>query len=267
MAALHFIGLGLGPDGMTHEATEAARACATLFMETYTARPVGLTIEALGARLGRPVRELDRAALEDGSEVLAAAARGPVGILVVGDPFASTTHIALRLRALEAGIPAIHHPGVSILTAAPAAAGLNPTKFGRTVSIPRPQPGFAPESPYDQLLANRTAGLHTLVLLDVDGPAGPALTASEAVGVLREIEGTRRAGAFGDRTIVCVVARLGSSAPFVRAGRASDVAAWPVGPAPHSLLVPGELHFQEAEALVRLAGLDAQLLPSKATAR
>src|SRR5206468_2271352 len=90
-----------------------------------------------------------------------------VAFLVGGDPMAATTHVDLRLRAASAGIPTRIVHGASILTAAAGVLGLQIYKFGRTTTIPFPSEGFGPTSPLEVILQNRSAGLHSLVLLDL----------------------------------------------------------------------------------------------------
>src|SRR5207244_11719588 len=98
---------------------------------------------------------------------VSAAANGPVACLLPGDPMSATTHVDLRLRAEAAKIRTRIVHGVSILTAAAGALGLQAYMFGRTTTVPFPSPGFAPTSPLEAILENRRAGLHTLVLLDL----------------------------------------------------------------------------------------------------
>ena len=109
-----------------------------------------------------------------------------VALLVVGDPFAATTHVALRLAAERAGHTWHYVPNASILTAAAGYLGLMHYRFGRTVSVPLPEPGFAPRSMIDQISGNLDRGLHTLVLLDLRPGEGRYLTAPEALRTLSE---------------------------------------------------------------------------------
>src|SRR2546427_9911813 len=95
---------------------------------------------------------------------------------------AATTHVDLRLRAAAAKVPSRIVHGVSILTAAAGALGLQAYKFGRTTTIPFPAIGFGPTSPLEAILENRRAGLHSLGLLDVR-EGGPPLTPKAALAV------------------------------------------------------------------------------------
>jgi len=100
---------------------------------------------------------------------------------------------------------------------------------------------------------NRKRGLHTLVLLDLK-EGGEFLTAGEAIRYLLDVANEKKSKAFTADTLVCAIGRAGSDAPRVVARRAGDLVAIDLGRPLHCLVVPGELHFMEKEALVKLAG-------------
>jgi diphthine synthase len=179
---------------------------------------------------------------------------------VVGDPFSATTHVELRIRAKKEGIPVSIVHGASALTAVPGLLGLQHYKFGRTTTLPFPDRGYYPESPYEMIAENLSRGLHTLVLLDIQADRGRLMTANEGLGVLAELERRKKGGILGPEALVCVVARAGSQRPVVRAGRLAGLAKEDFGPPHHSIVVPGKLHFMESEALVELAGAPAELV-------
>lgn len=257
MGELWFLGLGLFDErDMSLRALDEARACDVVFAEFYTSALRGTTVERLAALIGKPVHTLHREDVESGDVLIREAAAKRVGFLVAGDPMMATTHVDLRLRAAAAGIRTRIVHGASILTAAIGLLGLQAYKFGRTTTIPIPEEGFRPTSPVDAIAANRAAGLHTLVLLDLKED-GRFLTAGEAIRYLIE-EGGR--GFPGD-TLVAVVGGAGSASPVVRADRADRLAARDFGPPLHCLVVPGPLHFAEREALLRLASAPEDALP------
>ncbi len=257
MGELIFIGLGLYDErDMSLHGLDEARACDTLFAEFYTSALRGTTAEKLAAMIGKPLTVLHREDVESGAVLLKHAAVERVGFLVPGDPMMATTHVDLRLRAHEAGIPTRIVHGSSVITAAIGLLGLQEYKFGRTTTVPIPEAGFRPASPVEVIAANREAGLHTLVLLDLKED-GRFLTANEALRYLMEMGGAN----FPRTALVCVVGGAGSSNPVVRADCAERLAAADLGPPLHSLVVPGTLHFAEREALLRFAGAPPDALP------
>ncbi len=248
MGELWFVGLGLGDErSLSERAVGALAACDRLFAEEYTAVAPAGTVERLAARLGRPIERLDRAALESERPILEALAAHPhVALLVVGDPFAATTHVALRLAAERAGHAWRYEPAASIVSAAAGFLGLQHYRFGRLVSLPFLAPGFAPRSPFEQVAANRERDLHSLVLLDLRPAEGRYLGAAEALGRFRD-----HGPPFDPTLPVAVAARVGRDDAAGWFGPLAIVAEADFGPPPHVVVVPASLHFEEAEAVER----------------
>lgn len=252
---LAFVGLGLHDQrGITLRGLDELSRADIVFAEFYTATLKPGSLEALSAECGRTIQLLDRKAVEDGGAIISASMDSRVALLVAGDPMTATTHVDLRLRAEKEGIPTEVIQGVSVMTAVPGLLGLQHYKFGRTTTLPFPQEGYSPTSPYEVVEDNLARGLHTLVLLDIDAEGGRYMTANEGLHLLLDME--RRVGhdAVGERTIACVVARAGAPDAAVRCGELAKLAVEDFGPPLHSIVVPGKLHFLEEEALEALAG-------------
>jgi diphthine synthase len=252
MAELALVGLGLGDErDLGARALELLRGADEVFAEEYTAVAPAGTIDRLAGLLGRPVRRLGRAELEGETTVLGALGRSPrVALVVVGDPFAATTHVSLRLAAERAGHSWRYLPGASILTAAPAFLGLMHYRFGRPVSLPFPAPGFRPRSPVEWLGENRARSLHTLVLLDLTPDPPRFLRAGEALRLLRELD--PEGAILPPEAPVAVAARVGRDDAAGFFGPFAHLADLDFGPPMHAVVVPAaDLHFEEAAALER----------------
>jgi diphthine synthase len=260
-SGLTFIGLGLH-DGLdlSGRALEAARSCDAVFAEFYTSVLTGSTLEELEKAIQKKIILLDREGVESAEAILEAATKGPACLLVVGDAMAATTHIDLRLRAHRARIPTRIIHGVSVMTAVPGLLGLQHYKFGRTTTLPIPEKGYFPDSPYEMIRENHSRGLHTLVLLDIQSHRKRMMTANEGLRILAELEARKGAGILKDDALVCVVGRAGSEEPRVCAGPLSKMVDADFGPPPHSIVIIGKLHFMEAEALVELAGAPKKIM-------
>ncbi|TFG70921.1 MAG: diphthine synthase, partial [Methanomassiliicoccus sp.] len=152
-------------------------------------------------------------------------------------------------RAHKASIDTEVIHGSSALTAVPGLLGLQHYKFGRTTTLPFPQEGYSPTSPYDMIVENLERGLHTLVLLDIDAENSRYMSANEGLHLLQEMERRMVKGAAKDDSLVCVVARAGSPNCLVAAGPLSKLVAMDFGGPLHSIVVPGRLHFMEEESL------------------
>jgi diphthine synthase len=252
VAELWFVGLGLASErDLSPRAHEVLERCPGIFAEEYTSLLAPGSIDRLSRDLGRPIRRLSREELESERPILEALSRWPrVALLVAGDPFAATTHTALRVAAERAGHTWRYLPQASILTAAASYLGLMHYRFGRVVSIPFPAPGFAPTSFLDAIRENRERRLHTLVLLDLRPDVPAFLGAGEALAILRERDPDRIALPRGSH--VAVVARLGSDEPSAWYGTLDSLEGVDFGAPLHALVVPGEpLHEIEEAAVAR----------------
>ena len=257
MGELIFIGLGLWSEkDITIAGKEAAAGCDTVFAEFYTSM-LGVPTEKVEEVIGRKITLLGREDVEDGERILNEASKKRVCLLTGGDPMTATTHIDLRLRAIERGIPTKIIHGISIMTAASGLLGLQSYKFGRTTTLAFPEGDYSPTSPYDVIKENMKMGLHTLVLLDV---GKKFMTANEGIELLLEMGRRKGDGTVGKKTLVAVVARASSPSPVVRAGYPEELIKENFGPPLHCIVVPGKLHFMEAKALVMLAGAPEEIM-------
>jgi len=250
---LVFIGLGLHRDGMSPQGLREAQEADTVYAEIYTSLMPGLDIMQLEQKVKKPIKIVERDVVEGNpEEILGAAKGGKVAFLVPGDPMVATTHVDLRLRAAKAGIPTKIIPAASIASAAAGLVGLQSYKFGRSATVPFPD--NPSQTPYEVLAENKTRGLHTLLLLDIRVEEGKAMTANMAIKIMLGLEGKLKKQVFTPDTIAVVVARAGSDDATIKADKAARLSELDFGPPPHVLIVPGKLHFMEAEALRAFAG-------------
>lgn len=237
---LHLISIGLhNENDMSVNAVETAMNCDELFAEFYTSQ-IDTSAAKLSSFIGKPVKELKREDIEDNSEKLLALAKDrEVGILVGGDCLTATTHISLVIDAKKAGIPVNVVHGSSIYTAV-CKTGLQIYKFGRTTTLPR----FKAKSCYDVIVANKNAGLHTLVLLDI------GMKISEGVQVLLQLENEEKKGIITQETKMVACCKLGSREEAIKYDVPENlIKDTTLEKTPAIILIPGSLHFKEEEAL------------------
>jgi diphthine synthase len=257
---LIFVGLGLNDEaGISLRGLEATRNTDTVFMELYTNLMPDFSIKKFEELTGREIILLSRRDLEEenGKIVLDAAEKGNAVLLVPGDPFVATTHISLRFAAEKRGIKTRIIHGASAISAVVGACGLHNYKFGKTVTVPFPE--NVSETPYNVIAQNKGLGLHTLCLLDIKTDEQRFLSANDAVKTLLAIEEKRRKSVVTTETIMIGAARVGSPSPVLKADTAKELLTFSFGGPPHSLIVPGELHFMEVEALIRFAKAPEEL--------
>jgi len=262
---LTFVGLGLYDErSITLEGRDAVRDADRVFAEFYTSRLAGTTVADLEAFHDVDIEVRDREGVEgDPGPVLAAAESGDAVLLTAGDAMISTTHVDLRLRAADRGIDTRIVHGTTAGAAAASLSGLQNYRFGKATTLPFPWAhggDGVPASVTETVRANRERGLHTLVFLDIKvgtGPRGPDpdyeeyMTADHAANLL---------GAELDAAGVAI-ARAGGPDPVVDADGLSALADRSFGAPLHLLVIPGDLHVVEHDALVELAGAPPAVLP------
>jgi len=257
---LYIIGLGLFDErDITVRGLEAVKRCDHVHLEHYTAILM-VEKEKLEEFYGKPVEIADRETVEQGCDTILEQARtGDCAFLVVGDPFGATTHTDLILRAKELGIKVQVIHNASIMNAC-GACGLQLYRFGETVSIPWFQGSWRPDSWYERIKHNRSAGLHTLCLLDIkvkepniDQLARGRtvyeppryMSIAEAIEQLLEVELLRGEGVYNEGTMAVGLARIGCEDQIIAAGSMTQVAAHDMGKPLHAMIICGETHELE----------------------
>jgi len=256
LGELVFVGLGLFNElDISLRGLEEVRKADTVFAELYTSLMSGLSIQKLQKLVKKKISVVSRQVLEEeeGKRILQEAEKGKTVFLVPGDPLIATTHVDLRIRAEKMGIRTRVIHGASIVSAVIGLSGLQNYKYGRSVTVPFPEKGFIPETPYTVIQVNQRMGLHTLCFLDIRAEEKRYMTVKEGLESLLAIEKRKENRVITPDTLVVGIARAGSEKPTVKAGFIGDVLNYDFGAPPHTLVFPGRLHFMEAEALVTLA--------------
>ncbi|MGA2917327.1 diphthine synthase [Methanoregula sp.] len=248
---LTFIGLGLyDKTDISEKGLAFIRSADIVYLECYTSRLMGTTIEELSAYYARPVHPLFRDDVEQHPDAFLTEAEGKnIVFLCAGDPMVSTTHADLRMRAAARGIRTAIIHAASISSAVCGLSGLQNYRFGKSCSLPFPQKNWFPTSALDVILQNLSLRLHTLVYLDIQDER--FMTVPQAVDLLERMAADHQAAI----PLYVGIARAGSGEPFVRAGTADAIRSVDFGPPLHVLVIPAELHDMEREYLEVFAGL------------
>ncbi|MBN1644935.1 diphthine synthase [Candidatus Woesearchaeota archaeon] len=251
--ALYFIGIGLSDEkDITVKGLELVKSAGIVYLETYTS-VLSVPVEKLEQLYNKKIILADRDLVEKRPEetILKDAKEKNVAFLVVGDPFAATTHFDLISRAKEMKIKIKIIHNASVLTAI-SVTGLQLYKFGKTTSVPFSRKGFEPETHYDALRDNKELDLHTLILLDLNPKENKFMSVNEAIKNFLGIEEKRKEGIFDKNTLCIGCSNLGSENQVIKPGKASDLVNFDFGKGVQCLIVPGKLHFAEEEALQQL---------------
>ena len=246
--ALYLVGIGLSDEkDVSVRGLEVIRGCSEVYLEGYTSL-MSCSVSDLEGFYGKKIAVVGRSFVEQSDVLVSSAAGKDVALLVIGDPWGATTHIDIMMRCRKAGVDFRVINNGSIITAV-GITGLQIYKFGKTTSVPFPEANFRPETSYEVIRQNRILGLHTLLLFDIRQEERRFMTVSEAIGILLGIESRKNQGVFTPETFCVGCARIGSDDFVIRAAPAKDLKMVDFGVQPHCLIVPGELHFVEEEAL------------------
>lgn len=254
--ALYLLGLGLGSVRyLTFAVVEEIERCDEVYLDSYTGFISRELMKRLKKLVGDRLIVASRRDLEDNLEEIVERARDrEVAILVQGDPLIATTHISLIVEAVKRGVQFKIVHGVSAHSAAPSITGLQSYRFGKTTTLSREGD---PREAYRIIQDNIERGLHTLVLLDT---SEGGLTIIEALKKLLDAEEDLGRGVVREDTLAVALAGIGMDGEMVKAGSIRELIQTDYPPPPHMLVFPGELHFMEAEALIRLYNVREELI-------
>lgn len=259
---LFFIGLGLYDElDISVKGLETVRKADKVYAEFYTSRLMGASVHDLERLYGKKIHLRSRNDVEVDPSWLKEAIESNVAILVGGDPMVSTTHVDLRLRALELGIKTKVIHSSSIVTAVSGATGLQNYKFGRSTTIPFDYTvhgrRVVPETPYLALKENLQRNLHTMLFLDIQDTR--YMTVNQGAELLMEME-QNAGGDILHSALGVGIARAGSDDSTVKADLLGKLKGYDFGGPLHILVIPSKLHFMEAQALVALAGAPKEII-------
>lgn len=249
---VYFVGIGLQEGHITAEAAISLKKADKVFFEGYTSfyypDPL-IAIERIGVPKEK-IEVLSRRDLEEGSgeAILREALNGRrVALAVIGDPFIATTHSALRTSFQKKGCKVKFIPSVNIFSYSISATGLFPYKFGESATVVYPRDGILSTYPYLVMAENLRRGLHTFFFLDIDEKMGP-LDARKAIQLLLEAEKIEKKDVFSEEKEVIVIERAAWPDERIFFLKAGEILKKDLNP-PHSLIVPGILHFVERESI------------------
>lgn len=248
MGRLTFVGLGLGPKGITLDGVEEMIGADIIYLEYYTTPHEPQLLKQVQAATGKTFTIVDRQFVEDGNRILAEAEAKKVVLAVLGDPMIATTHNELRVRAIERGVETRVIHSATIVSAAASASGLHSYKFSRTTTVTRESVSRLSQA-YHMLHENLLEGGHTLLLLEYDTQSGEGVTPADAMAGLLLAEGNFKRGVVSEDSFALVLSRLGREDAALAAGRFAELSKKEAGGPPHCLIIPGKLHFTEVEAV------------------
>jgi len=245
---LWFIGLGIsGFKSIPNEALDVLSNADIVYLEQFTS-PIGKSdlTKIKNATQGEFILA-KRWLVEDGKEILENAKKKKVVLLAYGDPYIATTHIELRTRAIEEKIKTFSIHASSSLTSMIGECGLHFYKIGRIATIMSEIKSMT--TPYYVIYKNIIEGNHTILLLEYNQDKDFFLDPKEALERLVETEKGQKREVINTSTYAIVASRIGFKDQKIISGKISSLLKIDFGKPPHTVIIPGRLHFTESDAL------------------
>ncbi|NYT00840.1 MAG: diphthine synthase [Methanocellales archaeon] len=253
---LTFIGLGLYDErDITLKGLEAIKDADIVFAEFYTSALTGTNLDTMEHLYEKKIIIVDREDVERANQILSCAKDQKVVFLSSGDSMIATTHVDLRLRAIDQGIRTRIIHGPSIYSAVCGLTGLQNYRFGKSATIAFPYKKQISEAPYDTIKANKEHNLHTLLFMDIKENY---MKINQAIELLFRVESIREEEVING--IAVGISRAGSEEPIVKADYVDRLHKYDFGKDLHSMVFPGRLHFLEAESLIKLASAPPEII-------
>jgi diphthine synthase len=247
---LWFVGLGIsGFKSIPIEAIDILSNADIVYLEQFTS-PIGKSdlTKIKNATKGE-FKLAKRWLVEDGNEILKNAKKKKVVLLAYGDPYIATTHIELRTRAIEEKIKTRSIHASSSLTSMIGECGLHFYKIGRIATI---MSEMALTTPYYVIYKNIIEGNHTVLLLEYNQDKDFFLDPKDALKGLLETEKGQTRNVISLSSYAIVASRIGFKDQKIISGKISSLRKIDFGKPPHTIIIPGRLHFTESDALKML---------------
>ncbi|MGH9922791.1 MAG: DUF357 domain-containing protein, partial [Nitrososphaerales archaeon] len=106
---------------------------------------------------------------------------------------------------------------------------------------------------YYTIYSNLVAGSHTLILLEYNQEKNFFMKPSDALNMLLECEKDQKHDVINEDTFALVASRIGSDDQVITSGRIASLVLHDFGSPPHSIIITGNLHFTEIDALKALS--------------
>ncbi len=248
---LWFVGLGIsGAKSIPHEALEVLSKADIVYLEQFTS-PIGKSdLAKIKKMTNGEFKAAKRWLVEDGNEILKKAKRKKVVLLSYGDPYIATTHIELRTRAIQEKIKTHSIHATSSLTSMIGECGLQFYKVGKIATIMSEMNSLT--TPYYVIYKNIIEGNHTVLLLEYNQDKDFFLNPKDALLGLIETEKGQKRNVIDNSTYAIVASRIGFKDQSIISGKISSLKKMNFGKPPHTVIIPGRLHFTESDALKKL---------------
>ena len=245
---LWFIGLGIsGISELSDSTLDVIRNAEIVYLESFTSPISETEKKQLEDISNGKFKTAKRWLVEDGNEILENAKNKETVLISYGDPYIATTHLELKTRAMRDGIETKTIHSSSIVSSLIGEVGLHYYKVGKVLTIMNDPKSMI--TPYNTIFDNLLSKTHSVILLEYNEDKAFFLDPKDALILLLDAEKTQSRKVISEKTFVIVASRIGKNDQKIISGNISNLIKKEFGESPHSIIIPGRLHFTESDAL------------------
>ena len=185
--------------------------------------------------------------VEDGNEILDNAKEKETVLISYGDPYIATTHLELKTRAIQDNIETKTIHSSSIVSSLIGEVGLHYYKVGKVLTIMDDPKSII--TPYNTIFDNLLNRIHSVILLEYNEDKSFFLEPQNALSMLLDCEEKQKRKIISSETFGIVASRIGKNDQRIISGNIGNLIKNKFGEPPHSIIIPGKLHFTESDAV------------------
>ena len=245
---LSFIGLGIsGISELSDNTLSVIKNAKVVYLESFTSPIPDTEKKQLENICNGEFKIAKRWLVEDGNEILDNAKKKKTVLISYGDPYIATTHLELKTRAIKDGIETKTIHSSSIVSSVIGEVGLHYYKVGKVLTIMNDPKSMI--TPYNTISNNLLSKMHSVILLEYNEDKSFFLAPQDALSLLLDVEKIQNGKIISLDTFAIVASRIGKSDQKITSGKISNLIKKEFGNPPHTIIIPGSLHFTESNAV------------------
>ena len=245
---LWFVGLGIsGISELSDNTISLIKNADTVYLESFTSPISETEKEQLANMCDGEFKIAKRWLVEDGNEILENAKKREVVLISYGDPYIATTHLELKTRAVTDKIETKTIHSSSIVSSLIGEIGLQYYKVGKILTIMNDPKSMI--TPYNTISNNLLSKMHSVILLEYNEDKSFFLAPQDALALLLDAEKIQNGKIISLDTFAIIASRIGKSDQMITSGKISNLIKKEYGEPPHTIIIPGSLHFTESNAI------------------
>jgi len=245
---LWFVGLGIsGISELSDNTISVIKNADTVYLESFTSPISETEKEQLANMCDGEFKIAKRWLVEDGNEILENAKKREVVLISYGDPYIATTHLELKTRAVTDKIETKTIHSSSIVSSLIGEIGLQYYKVGKILTIMNEPKSMI--TPYSTISNNLLSKMHSVILLEYNEDKSFFLAPQDALSLLLDAEKIQNGKIISLDTFAIIASRIGKNDQSITSGKISNLIKKEFGNPPHTVIIPGSLHFTESNAV------------------